>query len=137
MLRAHPKNIGIKDGCPGVIALAGKERELEVWIAEKSNDTEDKPCWKQTFIAKNVKNDRNNLRVPVWITDLQFLSDKEDGSFRILAVTKSSGVSKKKGSMHDVSLISIQYMRELEPPHNQRRLRFSSHSFFFLSHTLQ
>lgn len=93
VLRAHPRSSGPRDGCPCAVALAGKERELEVWVAEKSNDTDDKLCWKQIFIAKNVKNDRNNLRVPVWITDIQFLPDNESGSFRILAVTKYSGVS--------------------------------------------
>lgn len=58
-------------GClPQHFSIGGKERELTVYDinASSSND----PIWQ----AKNVKNDKLDLRVPVWIRDMQFLASE-------------------------------------------------------------
>lgn len=49
-----------------IIVVGGKENDLKVWNLEQ------KTC---TFAAKNVKPDKLQLRVPVWISDLDFLRD--------------------------------------------------------------
>ena len=52
---------------PGTIATGGKENPLKLWDLSKP----DMPI----FTAKNVRNDWLNLRVPVWVTKIQFLGD--------------------------------------------------------------
>ncbi|KAI9285855.1 WD40-repeat-containing domain protein [Umbelopsis sp. AD052] len=79
-----------------ILAVGGKERELTVYdmnvLSGKEKDTTPAPTitenstakYKkqkesskgQLFQAKNVKNDYLDLRVPVWITDLQFVDDE-------------------------------------------------------------
>lgn len=49
-----------------IIAVGGKESDLKLWNLEQ------KTC---TFAAKNVKPDMLQLRVPVWISDMDFLRD--------------------------------------------------------------
>lgn len=57
--------------CKNVIGTGGKENELKVWdINTSSNDG-------PIFCAKNVKNDWLNLRVPVWVTGIQFLEENK------------------------------------------------------------
>lgn len=51
-------------GQEGVYATGGKENPLKVWAIETSE---------KTFVAKNVKPDELQLRVPVWETDIRFL----------------------------------------------------------------
>ncbi|KAK7110824.1 WD repeat-containing protein 74-like [Littorina saxatilis] len=50
-----------------LIATGGKENPLKLWDLNKP----DTPV----FVSKNVKNDWLNLRVPVWVSRIQFLSD--------------------------------------------------------------
>ncbi|PNF23432.1 hypothetical protein B7P43_G10597 [Cryptotermes secundus] len=49
-----------------IIAVGGKENDLKLWNLEQ------KTC---TFAAKNVKPDMLQLRVPVWVSDMDFLQD--------------------------------------------------------------
>ncbi|XP_014670024.1 PREDICTED: WD repeat-containing protein 74-like [Priapulus caudatus] len=51
------------------IATGGKENELKIWDLTNSSVP--------LFTAKNVPHDFLNLRVPVWITDMQFVPDSE------------------------------------------------------------
>jgi len=77
-LRVHPKEHHI-------FACGGKERELSVWDV---NAHKEGICFMKTrkekeskaglvWMSKNVSHDFLDLRVPVWITDLQFLSEQE------------------------------------------------------------
>lgn len=50
-----------------VIATGGQENDLKLWQLKSM----DKPI----FVAKNVKNDFLNLRVPIWITAIDFFRD--------------------------------------------------------------
>ncbi|CAM0143014.1 Ribosome biogenesis protein nsa1 (NOP7-associated protein 1) [Umbelopsis sp. WA50703] len=79
-----------------VLAVGGKERELTMYdmnvlsgktdsvtgveTSSTNNTTKYKKLKEsekgQIFQAKNVKNDYLDLRVPVWITDLQFVNDE-------------------------------------------------------------
>lgn len=52
-----------------IFATGGKENELKLWDL---NATE-----KPVFVAKNVRNDHLDLRVPVWVTDLRFWEDSK------------------------------------------------------------
>ncbi|CAH1262264.1 WD repeat-containing protein 74-like [Branchiostoma lanceolatum] len=54
---------------PHQVATGGKENELKLWDIQEP----EKPIFK----AKNVRNDFLDLRVPVWVTDLQFLSEQK------------------------------------------------------------
>ncbi len=45
-----------------MLACGGRENDLAVWDIEKQATV---------FSAKNVKHDKLNLRVPVWITGVQ------------------------------------------------------------------
>ncbi|CAG8479850.1 3422_t:CDS:10 [Funneliformis caledonium] len=77
-LRVHPKEHHI-------FACGGKERELSVWdvnaykegncLMKSQKKKESKPGL--VWMSKNVSHDFLDLRVPVWITDLQFLSEQE------------------------------------------------------------
>ncbi|KAJ2554102.1 Ribosome biogenesis protein nsa1 (NOP7-associated protein 1) [Coemansia sp. RSA 1933] len=68
-----------------VIAAGGREQELSIWdinaVGFGSSDSvvvEDryrKPTTAPLFKSKNVPEDNLGLRVPVWITDMQFLND--------------------------------------------------------------
>ena len=49
------------------VATGGKENPLKLWDLHKP----DAPV----FLSKNVRNDWLNLRVPVWVTRIQFLKD--------------------------------------------------------------
>ncbi|CAG8451177.1 3741_t:CDS:10 [Ambispora leptoticha] len=88
-LRVHPKQNHI-------IAFGGKERDLTAWdineykagkspINERSNSYNKKYQKKKEeapgvlWRAKNLPNDFLDMRVPVWITDLQFM-DNDDVS---------------------------------------------------------
>ncbi|RIA86705.1 WD40-repeat-containing domain protein [Glomus cerebriforme] len=77
-LRVHSKEHHI-------FACGGRERELSVWDI---NAYKEGTCFMKTqkekeskaglvWMSKNVSHDYLDLRVPVWITDLQFLNDQE------------------------------------------------------------
>ena len=52
-----------------LFATGGRENDLKVWdLAEPEQPV---------FVAKNVRNDKLDLRVPVWVTDLRFLDDSK------------------------------------------------------------
>lgn len=60
---------------PYLFAVGGKERELSVFdiLNTKPNSSIDnliKPIWQ----AENVENDELDMRVPVWVTDIKWLS---------------------------------------------------------------
>ncbi|KAJ1966138.1 Ribosome biogenesis protein nsa1 (NOP7-associated protein 1) [Dipsacomyces acuminosporus] len=74
-MRIHPKR-------PSIFAVGGFEQELSIWDAETTQvaSSEAKTGFTKAtsapiFRSKNVPNDFLNLRVPVWITDIQFTSD--------------------------------------------------------------
>uniref|UniRef100_V9KY75 WD repeat-containing protein 74 n=1 Tax=Callorhinchus milii TaxID=7868 RepID=V9KY75_CALMI len=54
---------------PQRVATGGKENELKVWDLQRPEDP--------IFRAKNVRNDWLDLRVPVWVRDLQFIPESE------------------------------------------------------------
>ncbi|KAL3832329.1 hypothetical protein ACJMK2_023982 [Sinanodonta woodiana] len=58
-----------------IIGTGGKENDLKIWDI----NVPEKPI----FQAKNVKNDWLNLRVPIWILDLEFLP----GSKKVVTCT--------------------------------------------------
>uniref|UniRef100_A0A131XRG4 Putative wd-repeat protein n=1 Tax=Ixodes ricinus TaxID=34613 RepID=A0A131XRG4_IXORI len=67
-MRQHPQK-------QGLVATGGKENDLKLWDLENMQ--------KPVFQAKNVRNDFLDLRVPVWVTDMQFLSDSD----KVVAIT--------------------------------------------------
>ncbi|KAJ2001750.1 Ribosome biogenesis protein nsa1 (NOP7-associated protein 1), partial [Coemansia thaxteri] len=72
-LRVHEKKTSL-------FAVGGRELELSVWDAEvahaaSGNTSFVKPSCAPLFKSKNVSNDFLDLRVPVWITDMQFIGD--------------------------------------------------------------
>uniref|UniRef100_A0A224YY90 Ribosome biogenesis protein NSA1 n=1 Tax=Rhipicephalus zambeziensis TaxID=60191 RepID=A0A224YY90_9ACAR len=67
-MRQHPRK-------EGMVATGGKENELKLWDLENLQ--------KPVFTAKNVRNDFLDLRVPVWVTDMDFMNDSE----KIIAIT--------------------------------------------------
>ncbi|KAJ3193546.1 hypothetical protein HK101_004649 [Irineochytrium annulatum] len=77
VMRAYPKNAR-------VFATGGDERDLCVWDLE-GRDAEGmlQPTWK----AKNVKNNYLDLRVPIHITDLQFLDTHNPKPTRIATIS--------------------------------------------------
>ncbi|XP_013382199.1 WD repeat-containing protein 74 [Lingula anatina] len=54
---------------PWLVATGGNENDLKVWDLQNPGEA--------LFKAKNVKNDWLNLRVPVWVSDLQFIPDSK------------------------------------------------------------
>ncbi|KAJ2796119.1 Ribosome biogenesis protein nsa1 (NOP7-associated protein 1) [Coemansia guatemalensis] len=71
-MRVHQKR-------PSVFAVGGREQELTVWDADTveagSQSEYTKPRSTPVFKSKNVGNDNLDLRMPVWITDMQFMDD--------------------------------------------------------------
>ncbi|KAH6927079.1 hypothetical protein HPB50_026745 [Hyalomma asiaticum] len=67
-MRQHPRK-------EGIVATGGKENELKLWDLENLQ--------KPLFMAKNVRNDFLDLRVPVWVTDMDFMNDSD----KIIAIT--------------------------------------------------
>ncbi|KAH7971629.1 hypothetical protein HPB52_000658 [Rhipicephalus sanguineus] len=61
-MRQHPRK-------EGIVATGGKENELKLWDLEN--------------LQKPVRNDFLDLRVPVWVTDMDFMNDSE----KIIAIT--------------------------------------------------
>ncbi len=63
--------------CPGAVAVGGKENDLTIWENNASNcdDMNDVREYDMTlaFEARNVKDDELSLRVPVWVSDIQFI----------------------------------------------------------------
>uniref|UniRef100_UPI00398E9E60 WD repeat-containing protein 74 n=1 Tax=Pristiophorus japonicus TaxID=55135 RepID=UPI00398E9E60 len=52
-------------GRPERVGTGGKENELKVWDLQRPQEP--------VFTAKNVRNDWLDLRVPVWMRDMQFI----------------------------------------------------------------
>ncbi|TPX43186.1 hypothetical protein SeMB42_g00245 [Synchytrium endobioticum] len=69
-MRASPENIN-------VFATGGDERDLCIWdlntVSSSSENGKFQPTWK----AKNVPHDFLDLRVPIWITDLEYLTPSQ------------------------------------------------------------
>ncbi|KAJ2749336.1 Ribosome biogenesis protein nsa1 (NOP7-associated protein 1) [Coemansia pectinata] len=70
----------VHDKRASVFAIGGREQELTVWDAETAksagSSTEfSKPSGAPIFKSKNVCHDFLDMRVPVWITDMQFIGD--------------------------------------------------------------
>ncbi|KAJ2359246.1 Ribosome biogenesis protein nsa1 (NOP7-associated protein 1) [Coemansia erecta] len=77
---------------PHVFAVGGREHELSVWDAEHVETAGAgfaKPRSAPLFRARNVANDFLDLRVPVWVTDIQFTS--ADAASPTLAVATGHG----------------------------------------------
>lgn len=81
IMRLDPAN-------PGVIAFGGKENDLQIWRSVHEGEQEMwsnfTPIWK----AKNVELDYLHLRVPIWISDIQFLPKSTDVNFSLLTSTR-------------------------------------------------
>jgi len=89
-MKVHPKKSNI-------FATGGEERELCIWDLEKmekddDDDNENTYKIEPIFTAKNVKHDFLNLRVPVWVTCIQWLDD--DDITKIIIGTGHHHVSK-------------------------------------------
>ncbi|XP_076366249.1 WD repeat domain 74 lethal (2) k09848 [Tachypleus tridentatus] len=54
---------------PSILATGGKENHLKLWDVQNPE--------KPVFVAKNVRPDFLDLRVPVWVLDIQFLPGTE------------------------------------------------------------
>ncbi|KAJ2505953.1 Ribosome biogenesis protein nsa1 (NOP7-associated protein 1) [Coemansia sp. RSA 2052] len=72
-MRVHDKRASI-------FAIGGREQELTVWDAATAKSAGPstefaKPSSAPLFKSKNVSNDFLDMRVPVWITDMQFIGD--------------------------------------------------------------
>ncbi|XP_078063081.1 WD repeat-containing protein 74 isoform X2 [Mustelus asterias] len=67
-------------GRPECVATGGKENALKVWDLQKLQQP--------IFTAKNVRNDWLDLRVPIWVRDMQFIP----GSGKIVTCTGHSQV---------------------------------------------
>ncbi|KAJ2719467.1 Ribosome biogenesis protein nsa1 (NOP7-associated protein 1) [Coemansia sp. Benny D115] len=74
-MRAHSE-------APNVFAVGGREVDLSIWDANTAMNTASgdggsleysKPQGEALFKARNVRNDWLDLRVPVWLTDMQFI----------------------------------------------------------------
>ncbi|TMW68939.1 hypothetical protein Poli38472_001095 [Pythium oligandrum] len=60
------------------IATGGKERDLNIWSLERQE---------AIFKAKNVTHDKLDMRVPVWVKDLHFLSQGSSNGHRVVVGT--------------------------------------------------
>ncbi|KAJ0390493.1 hypothetical protein ATCC90586_011843 [Pythium insidiosum] len=60
------------------IATGGKERDLNIWSLERQE---------AVFKAKNVTHDKLDMRVPVWVKDLHFLSPGSSNGHRVVVGT--------------------------------------------------
>lgn len=60
------------------IAVGGKEHDLNIWSLEKQE------C---VFKAKNVTHDNLDMRVPVWVKDIRFLSQGSSNGHRAVVGT--------------------------------------------------
>ncbi|ORX58625.1 WD40 repeat-like protein [Piromyces finnis] len=74
-MKVHPKESNI-------FATGGEERELCIWDLnkmEEDDESEQENTFKikPIFTAKNVKHDFLNLRVPVWVTCMEWLDDND------------------------------------------------------------
>lgn len=58
---------------PNIVAVGGQERETEILELDWTKE-EQKSIW----AARNVKNDRLHLRVPVWVKRIYFLEQEEE-----------------------------------------------------------
>jgi ribosome biogenesis protein NSA1 len=82
------------------IATGGKEHDVHVW------DTETQQI---KFRAKNVPHDTIELRVPIWVKDMQFLKSASDSAFKIVTGTAYGEVrlydsSAKRRPVHDINV---------------------------------
>jgi len=69
-----------------VFATGGKEHELHLWDLNRNEDCFQKPL----FQAKNVRHDKLELRVPVWISGIAFCPENPDS--RVGVVSKHGHV---------------------------------------------
>lgn len=68
---------------PTIFAFGGREQDLNIITINLDSGS----C-KLMFKAKNVKNDRLDLRQPIWISDLEFLPTESKNHYRIVTVTR-------------------------------------------------
>jgi ribosome biogenesis protein NSA1 len=61
-----------------VVGLGGKEHDLNLWSLETQQ---------LLFKAKNVTHDKLDMRVPVWVKDLRFLSQGSSNGHRVVTGT--------------------------------------------------
>lgn len=71
-------------------ATGGKENPLKIWDVEKGE---------KIFTAKNVRPDELQLRVPIWVNDIRFLSKSQNivtvtGKHQVIAVFVSFWILK-------------------------------------------
>ncbi|EEB05268.1 ribosome biogenesis protein N [Schizosaccharomyces japonicus yFS275] len=74
---------------PGVVAVGGNENDIAIYSCNEELDDNystsslwDSATWKCIFKGKNVKNDRLDLRVRIWITGIAFtesITQEKDG----------------------------------------------------------
>lgn len=72
---------------PNIVATGGKEVELSLWDLDTLFlNPEEFP--KPIFAARNVPDDKLDLRVPVWVMAARFLTPTRDNSYRVVIATK-------------------------------------------------
>lgn len=97
--------IAVREGSatPGyasfVAAVGGQERETEIYkfewatapagIKQEEGEEDAKSIATSLWQARNVKNDRLHLRVPVWIRHIAFLPAAADNLYKLQIVTRS------------------------------------------------
>lgn len=81
---------------PGVFAFGGKENDLQVVELFDDKTTlksfnklskDSKLSFKSIYVAKNVKPDHLDLRVPIWINQIKFVDSENDGSYKLVTTT--------------------------------------------------
>ncbi|KAJ1821947.1 Ribosome biogenesis protein nsa1 (NOP7-associated protein 1) [Coemansia sp. RSA 2599] len=87
-MRAHKEKIGL-------FAAGGREQELSIWDAETAcvggGGEYAEPKCEPLFRSENVEPDWLGLRVPVWITDMQFL-DSNTSNPQMVVSTRHSHI---------------------------------------------
>ncbi|KAJ9063409.1 Ribosome biogenesis protein nsa1 (NOP7-associated protein 1), variant 2 [Entomophthora muscae] len=72
---------------PTIVATGGKDLDLSLWdLSTLFLNPQDYP--KPLFTAKNVPNDKLDLRVPVWVMAAQFLTPTTKNSYRVVIATR-------------------------------------------------
>jgi ribosome biogenesis protein NSA1 len=66
-----------------IFAYGGKEQDLKIVNIEPETGEAT-----LVFEAKNVKNDRLDMRQAIWITDLEFLPTKAENNFKLVTATR-------------------------------------------------
>lgn len=104
VMRLHPSE-------EGIIAFGGLENDLQVWRGGEEPDRESdspyaslKPHWS----ARNVKNDKLDLRVPICIADICFHPSSSREDFQLITATRYRQLRTYKSSQARRPISSVE-----------------------------